>query len=460
MGKKTILRAVAVGALVLPHAAGAQETAGGMTVTLGVEERLSAGRNLVLETPAEGRTFASDTRLSFGVTSVTPLSRFSVLGAADLRLADEPGGNFSGIARPRLDFVYAREGAQSAFELTGSYRRDRVDFLRDLTSFLDSDGVLDLPDGFDDFEGEGTRDDYNLDLRLDLGTAAPLGVTLEAWVSGEDYRDTTAPALVDSRSYSLAGTARLRFSPVSEGRIRIGREIEDEDDAVETRTTADRITFGLAQEIDARARLDLEIGFAGIETETTGGRSTEEGLTGRIGYEWDMPDGRFDALLETTRSEDGARTELSFGRVRDLPLGALTARIGISQADFGDPALIGSLAWTRELPDGGVRASLDHRVTSSGAATEETVTSLALGWSRDITAVSGISLDFSYAASSETGANDTTLAGLSASYRHDLTEDWALRLGLAWRMRDEATVGSTSSEEVFLSIGREFTWLR
>ena len=40
----------------------------------------------------------------------------------------------------------------------------------------------------------------------------------------------------------------------------------------------------------------------------------------------------------------------------------------------------------------------------------------------------------------ETGDNDVVRAGLTASYRRDLTPDWAMTLGLSWRMVDEDTV--------------------
>ncbi len=465
MGKKSILRAVAFGALTLPatvlQAQDAGEAGeGGVVTTFGVEQRFGAGRNLALETPSEGRTLASDTLLSFGVTTVTPLDRLSVGGSVAFRLADEPGGSISEFERPRLSFVYGREGANAAFDLSGSYRRDRVDFLRDLTAFIGDDGTLDLPDDFDDLEGEGTRGDYALDAALELGTSAPLGVTLEAGVSGTDYEDTSDPDLVDIDRYRLGASARLTFSPVTEGRIGISRAVSEEDDAGRTRITDDEIEIGLLQEISPRSRFEAALGYAMFETEEFGATEDEDGLTGRFDYEWDMPDGQLDALFEVSRSEDGARTELSFGRLRDLPLGALTARIGVSKADFGDAELIGRLDWRRDLPDGVLTASLDRSVSTTDAESEATTTALVLGWSREINAVSGIAFDLSYAAVSETGENDIARAGLTASYSRDLTADWAMTLGLAWRMEDEDTLDRVTSEEVYLSLSRDFSWRR
>lgn len=462
MGKTVILRAVAVGALLAPLPAGAQETApGGVVTTFGVQERLSAGRNLALEIPAEGRTFASDTILSFGVTSTTPVSRLSVTGSAALRLADEPGGSVSEIEQPRLRFVYGRESADAALEVTGSYRRDRVDFLRDLTSFLDDEGNLDLPDDFGDLEGAGTRADYALNARLETGRTAPLGFILEAGLSGIDYEGTAASAdLDDIRRQRLSGTARLTFSAVSEGRITLERAQSQEDDPAQTDITRDRLELGLRQEVSSRSRLDAGLGYS-IATTEEAGIETEEvkGATARIGYEWDMPDGRFDTRFETAVTEDGRRSSLSFGRALDLPRGSLSARIGISKGEDQDAGVIGSLAWRQVLPDGAISASLDRSLSSTDTGESET-TRLALNWNRQINDLSGVTLGVTYATISETGEADVARAGVTASYSHALTEDWGLNLGLAWRLRDEDGAGSATSEEVFLSIGREFTWRR
>ena len=460
MGKKSILRAAMIGALVLPSQAWAQEE-GGVVTTFSIDQRLSAGRNLALETPAEGHTYASDTQLSFGVTSTTPLDRLSATGSVTLRLADEPTETVTEFERPRLDFLYTREGANAAFELGGNYRRDRVDFLRDLSSFLDEEGNLDLPEDFEDFTGEGTRADYGLNATLELGTTAPFGLTLEAGLNGRDYQDTTSATLTDLQRIELGATGRFTFSPVSEGRLSLDHSVSDEEDAAQTQVTTQSVEASLAQEVSPRSRFEAGLGYTIAETEEFGAVTDEEkGLTGRFGYEWDMPDGQVDAALETTRNDNGARTELSFGRTRDLPLGRLTARLGVSKADFGDPELIGRVAWNRLLPTGGISASLDHAVRSTGTNAEAQTTTLALNWNRDINDLSGISLGVNYLTTSETGENDISRTSLSASYRHDLTEDWAMRLGLTWRMRDEQNVGSSTSEEVFLSIGRDFSWRR
>lgn len=460
MGKNTTLRAVAVGALLLPSMALAQAQDGGVVLTFGVDQRLGVGNNLGLETPSEGQTRAADTTLSFGLTSTTPSQRLSIGGSTAYRLADEPGGSVSDFEAPRLNFVYSREAANADLSVSGRYRRDRVDYLRDLTQFLDAEGNLDLPEDFDKLSGTGRRADYALDATLNLGTAAPLGLSLTAGVSGIDYSNVTASDLNDIRRTRLGATTRLRFSPVSEGSVTLSRSTSDEDNAAQTKITRDGVEFGLKQEVSPRARFDAGIGYSVIDTEEFGTTTREKGLTTRFGMVYDMPDGRYSADLSGTTDENGNRATLSFGRVRDLPDGSIAARVGITRADWGDTALVGGLTWRRALRDGGVSASLDRSVRTTDPNVETTVTALSVNYNRDINAVSGVSLGMNYAETRETGTNDIARAGLSASYRHALTEDWTMNLGLAWRMRDEATVGRATSEEVFLSLSRDFTWRR
>ena len=472
MGKKSILRAALCGALVLPPVAAwqparAQQAGtapqGGVVLTFSIDERLSAGNNLALAVPAEGRTLASDTRLSFGLTSTTPIERLSVGASTNLRISDEPGGGVTDFERPQLTFAYARNGANADLTVNGRYRSDRVEFLRDLSAFADpGTGVITLPPDFGDLNGTGTRADYALDATLDLGTQAPLGITLDAGISGRDYQDVTDPNLIDTRTLRAGATARLRLSPVTDARLGVRRSVSTDDDVGQTEVTTDRVDLGLAHDFSARSRVDASIGYSVSTTENGGVQTAEtKGVVGQVDYQWDMPDGRYDASYQTTVDEDGRRTTLSFGRIRDLPLGQLVARLGVTGRDgLDDPEIVGTLSWSHNLPDGSLSMSLDRAVRSTGPATDAQATTVSMSLDRSINAVSGVSLGANYGIFTEDGANDITRAGLTATYRHNLTQDWAMNLGLAWRLRDEDTVGRATSEEIFVSLGRSFSWRR
>ena len=78
-------------------------------------------------------------------------------------------------------------------------------------------------------------------------------------------------------------------------------------------------------------------------------------------------------------------------------------------------------------------------------------------YGQDINAVSGVEFGLTYLIASGTATRNRVAEGdLSVTYRRALTEDWALRTGLSYRTRDEATVGSAASPFAFVSIGRTF----
>ncbi|HEX9859513.1 MAG TPA: hypothetical protein VGA75_14225 [Paracoccaceae bacterium] len=461
MGKYLIRQAAVLAVLgqpVLP--ALAQE--GGLRFHFDIEERLSHGRNLALEVPAEGTTQRAETRLSFGLISETRSETLVLeMGIVPL-LAREPGEKTGArLDEPSLRFSYDRESANAALALGADYREIQVDDLPDLSEFVDDEGNPDLPDDLADLVGSGTRADYRLQARLDLGTAAPLGLTLEAGLSGRDYTDTTDPDLFDSRRETLAATTRLRFSPLTEGSLGLSHARYDAEDAEDTLRETTALDLGVTHALSARAGLSAGIGYTVIDTRELGVTTREDGLTGRLGLDYEMPNGTADARLDSTTDQNGARLTLSFGRALDLPAGALSARLGVTRAEGSDPALIGALDWRHDLPTGQISARAERREKSTAdddAITRTTL--LILGYDQELTAVSGLNLGLSYAQIDETGANMLERADLTASYRHALTADWDMNFGLAWRMRDEATEGRATSEEVFFSLNRRFEWQR
>ena len=171
-----------------------------------------------------------------------------------------------------------------------------------------------------------------------------------------------------------------------------------------------------------------------------------------------MPNGEITADLDLVSDEDGAeRRNLLVGRSMELPDGALSYSLGVTDPEFADTALIGSLNWQRTLPSGQFSINFNRNVVSNNTDATQLATSLAVNYNHQINTTSSVGLSLFYGVTDATvDANGVEQTELSATYSHALTEDWNLNTGVNYQVRDEDTVGRADSPSVFLSIGRRF----
>lgn len=431
-----------------------------MVMRFGVEGRLSHASNLGLEVPDEGGTTRATTYLTFGLDTSTRTQSLVLDMGVGLQAAQRPGpDDGTDIVDPYVQLAYRREAANSELSLRAHYRRTEVDTLRNLGEFINEDGELDLPDDLGDLIGTGWRNRYGAKARLDLGTSAPLGLSLRAGLDRTSYSGTSDPDLFDSRTQSLEAVLRARLAPVTEGTLSAGRTLYQAEDPEETRRETTTAALGLTHELSPTMTLTGAVGYAAIDTREFGVTTREEGPTAQVGLEIERPNGTLGTDLALSRDQNGQRLTFTVDRAMDLPTGALAAMIGVTRAEDHDPELIGALDWRHDLPRGAfsVRA---ERKSRSDDNDQITTTALILGYDHELSAVSGITLGASYARIEDTGDNDVDRAHLSAAYVHALTPDWNMNVGLSWTMRDEETVGRATSEEVFVSLSRAFEWRR
>jgi hypothetical protein len=472
LAKRSILRAAsaaaAAGTLSLSISpATAQE--GGLQLDFGIEHRLESTDNLALDFPAEGRTSRASTALSFALESATRTQQFSLSGSAALWLSEEPGsGSDARIARPALRFTYGRQSANAALNFEARYRQEQIEFL---TPFDADDDGEDGEDGEDgggngdtdpgdttDFTGTGQRINFGAKASLELGTAAPLGLILDAGLREVDYSGTTDPDLVDSSRRNLAATTRLRISPVTEGTVALSYATYEDSDDTERETSA--VNFGVKHALSPATRFEAQLGYAVVDTDESGLSSREEGSTARFGIEYDMPDGSIEANFASTIDQNGAQRTLSFGRILERRSSKISARLGVSDTEERGTDLIGALRWQQALPTGGIEASLARRVQSISDDGYQLRTLVSLGYSRDINPVAAISFDLNYAWLEEIGANSVTQGTAIATYSRAVNADWNMNLGAKYRLRDEKTVGKATSTGVFISLSRDFSYRR
>jgi hypothetical protein len=409
-----------VATILLPFVSTAQETRRGVALQFGVEQRLETDSNLGLDTPSQGRTTQATTRLSFQVTSDTGISQLTFGAGGLFRVANGPGtsGTDAGFADPSLTFGYGRTSASADLRINATIREQDISFLRALDAFIDDDGTIDLPDDFSDLNGEGTRRDASLDVTYRWGLDAPFGGSFVAGVRDLSYQDATDADLNDSRRYHVGAGLRFALSQVTELTTDLRYSTFDED--------------GVA---DSRGTLRLDTGLA---------------IT--------RPNGKAFGRLTAEDTEDGTRLGLTFGRDLELPAGALSASIGVTRDAEGDLQLTGALSGRQDLANGALTGSLQRTVRSDSDDAEEVLTNLRIGYTRELSPLSSLSLDLGYANSQSTATNDSTSnTSVSATYNRALTSDWNLDLGYRHRIRDTDTDGRANSDSVFLSLRRDFT---
>ncbi|MBP1804936.1 hypothetical protein [Rubellimicrobium aerolatum] len=408
-----VLAALALG-LPLSAPAPAQEGPNpGLTVSL--SQGLGFDTNADLDPGVEDSRTSALTALGLSYASSTPASRLTLQAGANVEVpfSDDEAR----VDGPSLSFGYERAVPASSFTASGRFSRTDVSFLRGLGDFLGEDGTIDLPDDFEDLEGEGTRQLGRLDASLSLRDDAPFGATLSAGVQGVDYSDVSAESeLLDYTDTNFG--AELRFS--------------------------------LTETIDLRA------GFTTSTYEEDGSDpETERGVDfqGSIA----RPDGQYVARLGFDDTDEGLRTSLSFGRDLERPLGAVSGRIGVTRDGTGDLQLTGGVSASRTLPRGTASLALDQSVETLEGDEEELVTTLAARLNQEMTPTTSLSLDALYGASQDTSTDARTRSlELGATVQRQLTRAWNLSLGYRHEREDETGEELAKNDNLFLTLGRQF----
>ena len=90
---------------------------------------------------------------------------------------------------------------------------------------------------------------------------------------------------------------------------------------------------------------------------------------------------------------------------------------------------------------------------------ERQITAVSVDWSRQLNTFANLGINAGFVRSEDTGSGAIVdNADLAASLGYTLAEDWSLNLGYRYRMRDETAVGSATSNSVFATVGRSFSF--
>lgn len=459
------MRVATVGALGLyALSATAQDGAGGLQMFIDVNQRAEHDTNNGLTPGGEEDTTSLTTNLTFGLTSETRIDKLSVSLGGALRFIngpDQSGTDFE-LDDPTLRFSFARDTGNSAFDLSGSYRRSPVEFTRPFTDFLDPDtGDIVLPDDLDDLEGTGTRISQSLSGSIELFKDAPAGITLRFSQSELRYSNTTDTGLFRNERLNLGADIRLTFSDVLEGKFSISQDTYEAEDADLTDRETNAYSFGLEYQASPRLTLNGRVGYSRTETlEGIGlARTTdvENGVTFRFSADYEMVNGSLGATITSNVDQNARRNTFEIERDLDLTNGSISASIGLTRGSANNTEVIGSLAWNRELPTGNLSARINRSVRTSNDDDERLTTALSVTYSHDINELSSLSLSTAYAESDLLGGGDqSTNFNASATYSYELTADWNLNAGYTYRRNKDDGEDSAVNHSIFLGVGRRF----
>ncbi len=447
-----------LGCAVLP--ALAQQSESGMRAVFGISQELEAGDNLALEFPEEGSTVLSTTTLSFDFLTETRTQQLSFGIDGKIRAGRIPSGSDlqTGFVEPSARLAYSREAANAKISASANYRETDISFLLPLSEFIDENGIIILPEDFEDLRGSGTRQTYGANIGFETGLNAPLGFNFNAGVSGISYSGPGTTGLTDIRRSNLSIGARLRFSDVTTGEITFAQKTYEADDALNTERDTESWEFALTRDVSEAATLTAAIGYTDIEERENGSVVLrEDGLNGRLSYSLDLPNGSIGASYAATRDQNGLRDTVRVNRALDLPTGSLAFNIGTTRKDGGNANLIGGINWQNTLPTGSIRLGLQRNVTVNADDEERIATTLDLGYIYEINALSSIRFNAAYGMTEQSSGADTRRTDITLGYAYALTKDWNLNTGVAYRVRDEDVLGKSDSASIYVTIGRSFT---
>jgi hypothetical protein len=422
----------------------AQEAAGGLEVTASISPRLEWSDNLDFTADADSG-FRASTLLSFGIDSITRAQQFQFRTSTALRY-DSSDGEVD-IDDPLLSLFWARESRDVRLEASLFFRDADISSLVFEEEFDPDSLVIDT----------GRRRTLATSLGLEFGREAPFGGQLALGHDRVDYRDTTDPDLVDSRTDSASLSLRFEIDPRIIARANAGWRREDTDGAIDSETRSASVGVGL--DVTKTLNVGADIGWSRIERsgELT---DTDEGLTFGLDAIRTLKNGTLAGKLSSEIGENGRRTEVRITRAMELKRGTLSFSAGATRTDgFEIQPLLG-IDYAYELPRAQISVALSQRTDTDEDGEETLLGSLTVGYRQQLTARSSLAATAALRQVDvlEDGGNDTSRIDLSLSYTHELTEDWGLTGGYTHALNRSDAEADVSSNTVFVGLERNFRW--
>lgn len=431
-----------------------------LTLTFG--SSLNVNDNRRLAPVSAGTTTTWDNSLGLSYLSETAISSLRIDAGTVLRYEKEPGrASETGLDDPRFGLTYLRQGANSSLSFSASQRRTSVASFDPFVLIDDPETPVDEGDLTPGVVGD--RSDTAVNLRLETGIEGPLGFSLGLGRRERDFSGTIDPDYFDTVTDTVSAAVRLQLSDRTSARVSYSRSAFTAQDAEQTERLNESLSLGLNHALTPDMVLGVTLGATEIVVdETIGGirtRRSNDGLNAQLSLTRDLPNGGLGLSYAREISINGTRDSLNLTRDLELPDGALAFSLGASKLEGGSSTWIGSVTYRKDLPAGALTATLDRRAGANDDNDEVTTTRARLGWSQDLTPVTGMNLSLDYLdTDSAVAGADRSRARLQVAYNWELAQDWQLSGGYTRTKSWREAAPSAESNAVFLSLQRAFTF--
>lgn len=426
-------------------ASNAQDAAqdGGVIFELTASQTVRASDNLDLDDPAVSGV-RSITGIDGSLSSITREQSF-VLGFSVGAELDNDGFE---LGNTGVDLTYMRMGENGQLTLDARY------FQRQVRSEFQGDDLETLITS-------GTQTDYGYGAAVTLGSNRPLTFDLSA---RQDFRefDTTDPDAVNSRTTRLSAEAAARIDGATDGRVTLSFTEREEDDAANEVDATSRAGVGITRRLGNGSSVSADVNWSRVAvTETAVVRTTTvtTGVGGRLAFDQDLPNGRFNASLSREISENGPIDELRVGRAIDFPASSLFLEAGLTMTDGDNLSPLVGLTFERQLPDGALNLSVSQTAGVNGDDENVISTEGAASLRRTINDVSSWTASVGVRNDATTGAGGTTTRRIDGSltYSRELTRMADLRAGYEYALVSETGAADRSSNTIFVTVSTSLT---
>jgi hypothetical protein len=300
----------------------------------------------------------------------------------------------------------------------------------------------------------GTREDVSLGLRLITGRTAPFGTDTELRYAQRTFADGATDD--DATVQTARSTLRFTVDPRIVLTVTGFWQQEDTDDVANTVDSTRRLTFGADLAIDRAWSAAATLGYAEIETETTGGTTSVDGVEGSLAVTRALPNGALVFSTDHAVTEDGWRNSVRVARSIELANGdRFNASIGQIFFEEGGSGHLASLDFARALRSGSLSFGLDYTSDLDAADMLVQRTRFNAALRQDITDYSGWSLDGTLARVDydNPASADAMRVDFGLAYLYALSNDWNLAARLEHRVLYED--GSLDDRTNVLSLNFE-----